>query len=78
MPCDARPVVYRVAIILLGGGYIAYRVALAVEILKAKRSGDVRREQRLRTHGFGIYRYAAAAAVVVFLVLVLIVWSNSR
>jgi hypothetical protein len=69
---------YRIAIILLGGGYVAYRVALAVQILKAKRSGDIERERRLRTHGFGLYRWAAGAAVVVFLVLVLIVWANSR
>ena len=73
-----RGMLYRVAIILLGGGYIAYRVSLAVQILKAKRAGDVARERRLRTHGFGLYRWAAGAAVVVFLVLVVIVWSNSR
>ncbi|HEX4472127.1 MAG TPA: hypothetical protein VH085_09170 [Nocardioides sp.] len=69
---------YRVGVILLGGGYIAYRVSLALQILKAKRSGDLERERRLRTHGFGLYRWAAGAAVVVFLVLVVIVWSNSR
>lgn len=69
---------YRIAIILLGGGYVAYRVALAVEILKAKRAGDSERERRLRTHGFGLYRWAAAAVIVVFVVLVVIVWSNSR
>jgi hypothetical protein len=73
-----RGMLYRVVVILLGGGYIAYRVSLALQILKAKRSGDLERERRLRTHGFGLYRWAAGAAVVVFLVLVVIVWSNSR
>jgi hypothetical protein len=69
---------FRIAVIVVGVGYVVYRGALAMQILKAKRSGDVELERRLRTHGFGLYRWAAAAAVVVFVVLVLIVWSNSR
>jgi hypothetical protein len=69
---------YRIAIILVGGGYVAYRFALAMQILKAKRAGDVVREQHLRRHGFGLYRWAAAAFVILFVVLVLLVWSNSR
>jgi hypothetical protein len=69
---------YRIAIVLLGGGYVVYRFALAFEILKAKRGGDVRREQHLRRHGFGFYRWALAAVAVLFVVLVVIVWANSR
>jgi hypothetical protein len=69
---------YRIAILAAGGGYIAYRVLLAVEILKAKRSGDVAREQRLRSRGFGLQRWAVAAALVIVVVLVAFVWSGSR
>lgn len=71
-------VLFRIAIVLLGGGYVAYRVALAVAILKAKRAGDPQREQHLRRHGFGFYRWALAVVGVFFVVLVVIVWSNSR
>jgi hypothetical protein len=71
-------VLFRFAIILLGGGYVAYRVSLAMQILKAKRAGDRERERHLRRHGFGLHRWAAGAVVVVFLVLVVIVWANAR
>lgn len=67
------------AVVLLGGAaFVAYRVALAMQILKAKRAGDVAREQRLRTHGFGVYRYAVAALLVFVVLLLLLVWSSSR
>jgi hypothetical protein len=67
---------YRVAIVLVGGGYIAYRVALAIQILRAKRAGDTVRERQLRSRGFGLYRWAAGTLVVVVVLLVLLVWSN--
>jgi hypothetical protein len=69
---------FRVAIILLGGGYVVYRVALALQIIKAQRGGDVAREQHLRRHGFGFYRWVAGGVAVLFLVLVVIVWANAR
>jgi hypothetical protein len=69
---------YRIAIILLGAGYVAYRISLAVQILQAKRAGDLERERRLRTHGFGLYRWAAGAVLVLLLVLVFLIWANAR
>jgi hypothetical protein len=68
----------RVAIILVGVGFVAYRVALALEIGRARRSGDVARERRLRTRGFGIYRWVLAVVVVVIVLLTALVWLNSH
>ncbi|MGC4109945.1 MAG: hypothetical protein QM747_05875 [Nocardioides sp.] len=69
---------FRVTVIALGGGYLAYRVALAWQILQAKKAGDLARERHLRAHGFGLYRWAVGAFVIVMIVLTLLVWSNSR
>jgi hypothetical protein len=69
---------YRIAIVLVGAGYLAYRIALALEIRRARKAGDVAREQRLRTRGFGVYRWVAAALLVFMAVLTLLVWSSSR
>lgn len=69
---------YRIAIFLAGGGYLAYRVALALEILRARRAGDVAREQRLRTRGFGIYRWVAVVLLVLIVLLTALLWMSSR
>jgi hypothetical protein len=69
---------WRVAIIVVGGGYVAYRLWLAVQIARAKRAGDFAREQRLRTRGFGLLRWAVACLLVFIVALTLLVWSNSR
>lgn len=69
---------WRAVVILGGGGYVAYRVALATAILRARRAGDLAREQRLRTRGFGLYRWAAVVLVVLFVFLTFAVWANSR
>jgi hypothetical protein len=67
------------AVVVLGAiGFVVYRLSLALEIRKARRSGDRAREAHLRTHGFGLHRWAAAAVVVFMIVLVVLVWSNSR
>ncbi|HEY3529162.1 MAG TPA: hypothetical protein VGK78_08420 [Nocardioides sp.] len=68
----------RVAIILVGVGFVAYRVALVLEIRRAHRAGDLARERRLRTRGFGIYRWVLAAVVVIIVLLTALVWLNSR
>jgi hypothetical protein len=69
---------WRILILLVGAGFVAYRVALALEIRKARRSGDRGREHQLRTRGFGLYRWAAAAVLILMAVLTFVVWSNSR
>ena len=67
------------AVVVLGAvGFVCYRVCLAWEIRKARRRGDRAREQHLRTHGFGLYRWVAAVVVIFVVVLVVWVWSNSR
>lgn len=68
----------RVVVILVAVGFVASRIALALAIRKARLTGDRRREERLRTRGFGLYRWAAAAVLVFVVVLSLLVWSNSR
>ena len=69
---------WRVAIILAGVGFVAYRVALALEIRRARRAGDVARERRLRTHGFGLYRWVLLAVLVLIALLSVLVWLSSR
>jgi hypothetical protein len=69
---------WRVLIILVGGGYVAYRFALAAQILKAKRVGDVAREQQLRTRGFGVYRWVVLCLLVFIVLLTALFWLNSR
>ncbi len=78
MTCDAPVMLWRVVVVLGAAGFVVYRLSLALEIRKARRTGDRVREEQLRRHGFGLYRWAAAAVVVFMIVLVVLVWSNSR
>jgi hypothetical protein len=69
---------WRVVVIVVGVGFVAYRVALWLEIRKARRAGDTSREQHLRQHGFGLYRWVALCLLVFIVLLTALVWSNSR
>jgi hypothetical protein len=69
---------WRVVVVLIGLGFVAHRVALWREIRKARRAGDTKREEHLRQHGFGLYRWAVLALLVFTVVLTALVWSNSR
>jgi hypothetical protein len=71
-------VLWRVVVVVGGAGFVAYRLALWLEIRKARRAGDTAREQHLRRHGFGLYRWAALAVVVFIVLLAALVWANSR
>jgi hypothetical protein len=68
----------RATIILVGVAFVAYRVALVLAIRSAWKAGDVARERRLRTRGFGLYRWALAAALVFIFLCTALVWVNSR
>jgi hypothetical protein len=76
--CDAPDMLWRAVVVLAAVGFVFYRVSLAWEIRKARRRGDRAREQHLRTHGFGLHRWAAAVVAIFVVVLVVWVWSNSR
>jgi hypothetical protein len=69
---------WRVAVILVGGSFVAYRAALWLEIRKARKAGDAAREERLRSRGFGLYRWILLCLVLFVVALTLLVWSNSR
>ncbi|MBO0847562.1 MAG: hypothetical protein J2P22_19350 [Nocardioides sp.] len=69
---------WRVAVLVVGGGFVAYRVALALEVRKARRAGDTARVEHLRRHGFGLYRWIVLCLLVFIVALTLLVWSNSR
>jgi hypothetical protein len=71
-------VLWRVVVVVVGVGFVAYRVALWLEIRKARRAGDTAREQHLRRHGFGLYRWVALCLLVFIVLLTALVWSNSR
>ena len=69
---------WRVVVVLGALGFVAYRFALAREIRRAHRAGDLARERRLRSRGFGLYRWALALALLLIALFVLVFWSNSR
>jgi hypothetical protein len=69
---------WRAAVILVGVSFVAYRVAMWLEIRKAKKGGDVAREERLRSHGFGLYRWIVLCLLLFIIVLSLLIWSNAR
>jgi hypothetical protein len=69
---------WRVAVVLVGAGFVLYRVSLALEIRKARKAGDSEREQRLRAHGFGLHRWAVLCLLIVFVLLTALFWLNSR
>ena len=69
---------WRITIILVAAGFVLYRVSLALEIRKARRAGDTERERRLRTHGFGLYRWVALCLLVLIALLTALFWLNSR
>lgn len=70
--------VWRVAVILVGVGFVAHRLALWLEIRKARKAGDSRRVDQLRQHGLGLYRWAVLGLLVFMVVLIFLVWANSR
>jgi hypothetical protein len=69
---------WRVAVVLVAGGFVAYRTALWLELRKARRAGDSEREQRLLRHGFGLYRWVVLGLLVFIALLTALVWNNSR
>ena len=69
---------WRIAIILAAAGFVLYRVALALEIRKARKAGDTERERRLRTRGFGLYRWVVLCLLVFIVLLTALLWVNSR
>jgi hypothetical protein len=71
-------VLLRIVVIVGGLGFIAYRVALWLEIRKARRAGDVKRVEHLRRHGFGLYRWAVVFLLVFIALLTALFWANSR
>jgi hypothetical protein len=68
----------RGAVVLLALGYVAYRVALAVQIGRARRAGDVARAVDLRTNGFRLYRWGLAVVALFVVLLTLLVLVNHR
>jgi hypothetical protein len=69
---------WRVAVVLVGGGFVLYRISLALEIRRARKAGDTEREQRLRSHGFGLYRWVVLSLLVFIALTTLLFWLNSR
>jgi hypothetical protein len=64
----------KVLVPLLAAAYVAYRVAVFVQISRARRAGDQTRVEELQTHGFRLYRWALALCLLAILVLVLFVF----
>ena len=68
----------KVVVPLLAVANVAYRGALALEIWRAKRSGDSARVEHLRTHGFGLYRWLLGITLVVMALLALLLVLETR
>lgn len=71
-----RCMLWRAAVVVIGGGYLVYRVTLWREIRAARRSGDRERERWLRGRGSRLVRWAAVCLAVVLVVLSVLVWRN--
>ena len=69
---------WRIAVVLAAGGFVAYRTALWLQLRKARREGDSEREQHLLRHGFGLYRWVVLCLLVFIALLTALVWNNSR
>jgi len=67
----------KVIVPLLALAYVGYRVALAVQIARARRAGDEARVERLSSRGFGLYRWAVGLAILAILFLVLLVFTRA-
>jgi hypothetical protein len=68
---------WRAVVILVGGGFVFYRVTLWLEIRRARRAGDAEREKWLRGRGLRLVRGIAVVVVVLVLLLTLLIWRNS-
>jgi hypothetical protein len=68
---------WRAAVIVIGGGYVVYRVTVWLEIRKARRAGDAERERQLRGLGLRLVRYVAIFLVVLVVLITVLVARNS-
>lgn len=69
---------FRIAVVVLGLSYIAYRAKLALQLSRAKRAGDTTREEALRARSFWLVRWAGGIAVVLVVLLVVLFALESR
>jgi hypothetical protein len=69
---------FRFAVPALALAYAGYRIALTLQIARAKRAGDTARLAELRTKGFGLYRWALRGALVLIVLLAILVMLESR
>lgn len=67
----------RVVVLLLGVAYVGYRLQLAVELRRAKRTGDLARAERLRGRPYLILRWVVGIAVVLLLLFTYLITRNS-
>jgi hypothetical protein len=68
----------KIVVPLVAVAYVAYRAAVALEIVRAKRRGDAARVDHLRTHGFGLYRWLLGGALLLMFLLTLFVILETR
>ena len=68
----------KVLLPLLAVSYAAYRVALHVQISRARRTGDEARAVELATHGFRLHRWALLACLFAIEFLALLMYSNAH
>ncbi|WP_151083930.1 hypothetical protein [Nocardioides cynanchi] len=68
----------RILVLAVAVAYVGYRGYLRLALARARRRGDVAREQVLRRRSAAITRWAVGGALVVMAFLVLLVVLNSR
>ena len=68
---------WRAAVIVIGGGYVVYRVSLWLELRRARRAGDVARVRHLLGRGQRLVGWTMLALVVLVVLLTALVWRNS-
>ncbi len=68
----------KVVVPLVALAYVGYRLAVALEIHRAKRQGDTGRVEDLRRNGFGLKRFFLGSALVLMVLLVVFVLLETR
>lgn len=68
----------RLGVLVLGVAYVAYRLRLALQLARARRTGDLERERALRARVPTLVRWSAGLVVLIFVVLAILVMLSTR
>jgi hypothetical protein len=68
----------RILVLAIAASYVVYRLYVAVQLVRARRTGDTAREQALRARARAAFRWAVGIWLLAGLFLAALVVLNSR